>query len=77
MKIIELIEGQHLRFTYTNHKGECEVRDVSYICTEMGSNQWYPETTIFLRCHDPSRNAERSFDVRKIEGIHSSWGHTP
>jgi predicted DNA-binding transcriptional regulator YafY len=66
MKIFELHEGQKLTFTYTNYKGEVEVRDVSYICTEFGSNEWYPEPTIFIRCFDFNRNAERSFDVRKI-----------
>jgi predicted DNA-binding transcriptional regulator YafY len=75
--IIVLHEGQQLRFTYTNRKGERELREVSFISTEFGFNRWYPEPTIFLRCYDPSRSAERSFDVRKMENIEAGWGKHP
>jgi predicted DNA-binding transcriptional regulator YafY len=66
MKVFLL--GQRLRFSYTNHREETEVRTVQFEGLDYGDNEWYPDRQWFLRGFDESRNAHRSFALARIDG---------
>ncbi len=64
---LELIAGQTLRFGFTNHRGEAEVRTGTVAAVE-----WLPGTPHFgagwfLRCFDHDKQAERSFFLLNID----------
>lgn len=71
--ITELRRVAAISFYYTNHRGERALRNVTYLQTEFGANEFYPEPTIFLRCYDDAKQAERSFDVKRIEDLQRGW----
>lgn len=68
MAISTFLPGERLKFDYVNYKGEAETRDVIFKGLDYGDNEWYPERQWFMRCHDVTRNADRSFALSKIDG---------
>ena len=62
------LPGQRLRFSYLNHRGATEMRDVIFKGLDYGDNEWYPERQWFMRCFDLTRETSRSFALARIDG---------
>jgi predicted DNA-binding transcriptional regulator YafY len=56
------------QFSYTNYKGEHEVRNVYPIGLWYGSTEWHPEKQWFIHAFDIDRNGRRDFALKDIGG---------
>lgn len=53
--------GQEVRFWYTNHRGEFDLRHVRIDTVWYGTTDWYPEPQMLVHGYDFHKEADRDF----------------
>lgn len=67
--MIQFKPGTRIVFNYINHRGEISKRHCVVVWLEYLTvgNEYYPAGTWLLRCFDLDKQADRSFNLAKID----------
>lgn len=62
--IVGLADGEPVKLTYTNWRGETSERTITPKTVYFGSTEWHPEPQWLLRAFDHDKRAERDFALK-------------
>ncbi|QWU14226.1 hypothetical protein SAMN04487895_101517 [Paenibacillus sophorae] len=67
--MLNILEGQAIKFSYTNWKGESGTRRAVYMSIYHGSTEYHPETQWLMEAHDLDKHATRIFAMRDMSNV--------